>query len=109
MDKRLGLALAISMAILFAWWKIFPPQPPPAASPPVVAQAPAMSAGTAPAVPSAAPTPGQPDGVPAAAAAAPAPEELVALDSPDAHFVLSSWGGTLSEVKVKETKFRQRK
>jgi YidC/Oxa1 family membrane protein insertase len=33
----------------------------------------------------------------------------VALDTPEARFVLSSVGGSLREVKVKETKFRQNK
>jgi YidC/Oxa1 family membrane protein insertase len=102
MDKRLGLALAISMAILFVWWKIFPPQTPPPSPPPapVTQTAPAPSA----LPPAAAPTPGAPGAAPA-----PAAEELVTLDSPDARFVLSSWGGTLREIKIKEPKFRQRK
>jgi YidC/Oxa1 family membrane protein insertase len=104
MDKRLGLALAISMAILFIWWKIFPP--PQAVRPPP--PSPAAATAPAPAPQEAAPAPAVP-GQPAAQAAAPAPEQQVALESNDARFVFSSWGATLRELKVKELKFRQRK
>src|SRR3989442_1108240 len=108
MDKRLGLALAISMAILFIWWKIFPPQQPLAPPPPPVAQSTApppsdVPAGAAPGAPGADRVAAQP-GV-----AAPAPEELVTLESSEVRFVLSSWGGALRELKVKETKFREHK
>jgi len=35
MDKRLGLAIVVSVAILWAWWKLFPPpQPATPANPP---------------------------------------------------------------------------
>ena len=101
MDKRLGIALAVSMAILFAWWKIFPPpQPPPAPAVQHQAETPA-------------PAPGQPGPASAAPAAATdakaapanAPDQWVNLVTPDAEFALSSWGGTVRQVKVKEKKF----
>jgi YidC/Oxa1 family membrane protein insertase len=103
MDKRLGLALAISMVILFGWWKLFPPpQTPPPQTPAQQASAPAPSE-PAPA------TPGGPPGSTAPGAPANAAEQRVTLDSADpsgATFVLSSWGGTLREVHLKERKFR---
>jgi YidC/Oxa1 family membrane protein insertase len=104
MDKRLALALAISVVILFGWWKLFPPpqqQPPP--------QQPAAQT-TAPPAPTAAGQPSAPPPADQAAPAAPAaPEQRVALDTSDARFVLSSLGGTLREVRLKATKFRQNK
>jgi YidC/Oxa1 family membrane protein insertase len=115
MDKRLGLAIALSMGILFLWWKIFPPQPPPAAPPPPVAQAPASPPGApsqwAP-PPAAAPAPAPGTAGAGAAAAPPAAlpaEEQVILDSPDARYLFTSWGGALRELRVKEPKFRERK
>jgi YidC/Oxa1 family membrane protein insertase len=101
MDKRLGIALAVSMAILFAWWKIFPPpqQTPPPHPPAQQEQA------TAPA------TPGQPTPAGTAAATdakvapAAAAEQWLTLVTPDADFTLSSWGGTLRQTKIKEKKF----
>ncbi len=102
MDKRLGLAIVVSIAILWAWWKLYPPPQPP--SPAAESQrgatheaAPASPAENAKAAPgSAAPVP-----QPAARAA----EQQLALDTPDARYLLSSWGGTLRQVKLKDWQF----
>jgi YidC/Oxa1 family membrane protein insertase len=104
MDKRLVIALAVSMGILFAWWKIFPPPQQPAA--PVAQQEAQQAAPTTPATGATgtpATTPAGPaDAKPAAPSAA---EQWVTLSTPDADFTLSSWGGTVREVKIKEKKF----
>jgi len=99
MDKRLGLALAISMGILILWWKIFPPpQPQPSAPPapavtqPASAPAPTTAGGGATATPT---TPG-------AAPAANAPDHWESLPGTEADFVLSTWGATLRQVKVRD-------
>jgi len=102
MDKRLGLALAISIGILFVWWKIFPPQPPQQQH---QANPPAETAG-APSAPAAAGS--------VAAGTAPGttpagPEERVTLESADARYVFSSDGGTLREVRLKDPQFLERK
>jgi YidC/Oxa1 family membrane protein insertase len=112
MEKRTLLAVAICMGILLVWWKVFPPAPPappPPPAPGAAASAPVTPGGAASAgtpAPSAggatAPTPGAPAG---GAAAARAPEELVTLDTPVARYVLSSWGGNLREVKLKQRQF----
>ncbi len=111
MDKRLGLALVISMGILFAWWKLFPPPVPPPPAPPGAA-APAAQT-QAPAAPASAPGPGPQEAagaVPAAAVPAARPaEERVAIETEQVRFVLSSWGATLREIMLKEEKFRERK
>jgi YidC/Oxa1 family membrane protein insertase len=107
MDKRLGLALGISMAILFVWWKLFPPQQPPPAPPTPPAQ-------TAPAQPAPAqPAPAAPAPTATGSADAPAPtppvnaaEQRITLETPKARFVLSSWGGTLRELHLKDPKYR---
>ena len=102
MDKRLGLAIVVSVAILWGWWKLYPPPPPaPAAAPPQQS----ATHETAP------PSPVGPAGA-AASAATPAaqvterpPEQQLALDTPAARFLLSSWGGTLRQVKLKHRQF----
>jgi YidC/Oxa1 family membrane protein insertase len=102
MDKRLGLAVVVSVAILWAWWKLYPPpQPAPTAA------SPQQSATREPATPSAA-EPAK--AAPSAATIAPQlaarpPEQELALDTPDARFLLSSWGGTLRQVKLKHRQF----
>ena len=102
MDKRLGLAIVVSVAILWAWWKLYPPpQPAPPASP---SQQSATHEGAppSPADPAkAAPSPATPAPQPAARP----PEEQLALDTPDARYLLSSWGGTLRQVKLKHRQF----
>jgi YidC/Oxa1 family membrane protein insertase len=102
MDKRLGLAIVVSVAILWGWWKLFPPPqpaPPVAPSPQSATReaTPASPAESAKAAPSSAPAAPQP-------AVRPAEQEL-ALDTPDARYLLSSWGGTLRQVKLKDRQF----
>jgi YidC/Oxa1 family membrane protein insertase len=102
MDKRLGLAIVVSVAILWGWWKLYPPpQPVPTAAPPQQSTAketappsPAESAKAAPSQATSAPQP-----------AARLPEEQLVLDTPDARFLLSSWGGALRQVKLKHRQF----
>jgi YidC/Oxa1 family membrane protein insertase len=102
MDKRLGLAIVVSVAILWAWWKLFPP-PQPAAP----ANPPQQSATHEPASPSPAePAKAAPSAAtPAPQAAARPPEQQLALDTRDARYLLSSWGGTLRQVKLKDRQF----
>jgi YidC/Oxa1 family membrane protein insertase len=102
MDKRLGLAVVVSVAILWAWWKLYPPpQPAPTAAPPqqsaTQAAAPPSAAEPAKAAPGAA--------TPAAQPAARPAEQQLALDTRDARYLLSSWGGTLRQVKLKDRQF----
>jgi YidC/Oxa1 family membrane protein insertase len=100
MDKRLGLALVISMGILIAWWKIFPPPQPPPPKPTPAATQPATTAGTTP-------VSGPAGGAATDVKAAPtnAPDHWESLDTAQATYVLSTWGGTLREAKIKEKKF----
>jgi YidC/Oxa1 family membrane protein insertase len=103
MDKRLLLAVVLSMAILFLWWKIFPPTPQslPAPTPVAASSSPALDSGAP------APTPAQAD----SAAKAPAPpverpaEALIALESPEASYVFSTWGASLKQIKLKDRQF----
>lgn len=95
MDKRLGLAVVISMGVLFVWWKLFPPAQQPAAPPTETAAAHDASA----------PTPGTP---PTAAAQPSGPrpaEQEVVLDGPQARFVFSTWGAGLKQLKLKDRQF----
>lgn len=111
-DKRLGLALGISVTILVAWFYLFPQQPPPSPpSPPaptaVAPATPAAPAGATTATPS-------PTGAPSDAPATPAPaanavEQRVTLETPAARFVFSSWGGTLREIHLKDARYRVKK
>jgi YidC/Oxa1 family membrane protein insertase len=102
MDKRLGLAIVVSVAILWAWWKLYPPPQP--ASP----AAPSQQSATHEAAP---PSPADPakaapsSATPAPQPAARPPEQELALDTPDARYLLSSWGGTLRQVKLKDRQF----
>jgi YidC/Oxa1 family membrane protein insertase len=102
MDKRLGLAIVVSIAILWAWSALYPPQRPaapavspqqnttPATSPPSPAEAARAAPSPATAAPQSAVRP---------------PEQQLALDTPDARFLLSNWGGTLRQVKLKHRQF----
>jgi YidC/Oxa1 family membrane protein insertase len=102
MDKRLGLAIVVSVAILWAWWKLYPPaQPAPTAAPAQHSStnessppSPAESAKLAPGEATPSPQP-----------AARPPEQQLSLDTPDARYLLSSWGGTLRQVKLKHRQF----
>jgi YidC/Oxa1 family membrane protein insertase len=110
MDKRLLLAVALSMGILYLWWKLFPPTPPipPAAPPPAAESAakPSYDAGQAGSPPP------PPAGKPVSVAAAPSPvpavreaETLVTLESREAKFVFSSWGAVLRQLKLRDAQF----
>jgi YidC/Oxa1 family membrane protein insertase len=97
MDKRLLLAIALSIGVLWGWSALFPPQQPnrsaqqnPASSTPATSAA----------------TPEAPKAAAAATGSAPrAPEEEIALDTPDARFLLSTWGGTLRQVQLRQQQF----
>ena len=99
MDKRLGLAIVVSIAILWAWWKLYPPPQPVAPSQPSATHetAPPSLAESAKAAPSPATSAPQP--------AARPPEQELVLDTLDARYLLSSWGGTLRQVKLKDRQF----
>ncbi len=104
MDKRLLIAVAISMGILFLWWKIFPPAPPAQAPAPAAVVEPsraAYDAGTPAAAPPATASGASPQAAPAARLA----ETLVTLESPEANFVFSSRGAALREIKLKDRQF----
>jgi len=111
MDKRLLLAVVLSMGILFLWWKVFPPAPPapPAPpSPPSPTQSAPAPAGEAKAAAPAAAAPAAAQ-VPASPAERSA-EEIVTLESPEAAYAFSSWGASLREIRLKDPQFlRDRK
>jgi YidC/Oxa1 family membrane protein insertase len=104
MDKRLLLAVVVSMAILVLWGKIFPPTPQlPAPTPVASSTGPALDSGAqvpaptlaqadAPSKPSALPT-GRPS------------ETRIVLESPEASYVFSSWGASLRQIKLKDRQF----
>jgi YidC/Oxa1 family membrane protein insertase len=101
MDKRLLLAVVVSMAILLLWWKIFPPTPQPLPTPVASSTAPALDSG----VP--APVLAQTDSqakAPAPAAQRPAEAQIV-LESPEASYVLSTGGASLRQIKLKDRQF----
>jgi YidC/Oxa1 family membrane protein insertase len=105
MDKRLLLAVVLSMGILFVWWKIFPPAPQHVqALAPIANPSPSTldSGVSAPATTQAT----APDKLPAAAAPGPRPAEtLITLEAPDANYVFSSWGASLKQIKLKDRQF----
>jgi YidC/Oxa1 family membrane protein insertase len=110
MDKRLLLAVAISIGILVLWWKVFPPAQPSPPSPPAapVAESPRTSGydGGTPAAPSATTAPATPVLTPPSAPPPVRPaEQLVTLESPDANYVFSSWGADLRQIKLKARQF----
>lgn len=105
MDKRLLLAVVISMAILLLWWKINPPTPqmPPAPPPVASSPSPALDSGT----PAPAQALAQADAtakVPPSPAQRPA-EAFVTLESQEANYVFSSWGASLRQIKLKDRQF----
>jgi YidC/Oxa1 family membrane protein insertase len=103
MDKRLLLAIALSIGVLWGWSALFPAQPPNRST----QESPASST-----QPTSAATPEAPNAAPATAPNAPAPrapEEEIALDTPDARFLLSTWGGTLRQVKLRQPQFLDNK
>jgi YidC/Oxa1 family membrane protein insertase len=111
MEKRLLVAVALSIGILVLWSRFFSPShptptPTPSPSAETVVSKTAYDGGTGAAAASL-PT------APAAAAVAQAPavadarpaEELVTLESPDATFVFSSYGAALRQLKLKDRQF----
>ena len=109
MDKRLLLAVAISMGILFLWWKLFPPATPPLAPVPAQVSEPARTGidGGAAGTPAAGAPPARPGSTPPLAvppAVRPA-ESLVTLESPEAKFLFSNHGATLRQIRLKDRQF----
>jgi YidC/Oxa1 family membrane protein insertase len=111
MEKRLLVAVAISIGILLLWSRVFspsPPPPPPSQAPATEATKPADGGGTAaaPAVAPPAPTAATPGAAPPPASAEVRPaEELVTLESAEAKFEFSSHGASLRQIKLKDRQF----
>ncbi len=105
MDKRLLLAVVVSMAILFLWMKIHPPIPQTPQAPTPVANSSLPASGSGVSVP----TPAQAQTDSTAKAATPPNERpaetLVTLESPEANYVFSSWGASLHQIKLKDRQF----
>jgi len=103
MDKRLLLAVVVSMAILFLWWKFFPPVPQSIRAPAPVATSPSPALDSSASAPALA----QAD-VAAKTSAPPAQrpaESLIAIESPEASYVFSTWGASLRQIKLKDRQF----
>jgi YidC/Oxa1 family membrane protein insertase len=108
MDKRLLLAVVVSMGILFLWMKFFAPAQP--AHAPM--QQPTATAPSSTGIDSGVPAPatsaaGQAEPgakAPGAPAVRPA-EELVTLESADAAYVLSTYGASLRQIRLKDRQF----
>jgi len=99
-SRRILIATVASVAILVAWQLIFPPpKPAPKAAAP-------QAAATAPATPVPAPAAPVPGTAPSAAPVPEAPEELLTLEGGEFTAVLSSRGGTLAHLELKNPKFR---
>ncbi len=106
MEKRLLLAVGLCMGILLVWWKIFPPPTPGVTQPGTIGRALDSPTGSLPSM-GVAPAAGY---VAAEALASPtAAEEVVTLETPQARFELSSLGGVLRQVKLKDAKFLLKK
>jgi YidC/Oxa1 family membrane protein insertase len=105
MDKRLLIAVVLSIGILVLWSKISPPQAPhPTQQPAPVAEASKPAADGSGSVPS--PTQAASGSKSPSAPAAERPaESLVTLESPDANYVFSSWGASLRQIKLKDRQF----
>jgi len=99
-SRRILIATVASVGILVVWQLLFPApkQAPKPAAAPVAATAPAQ-ANAAPAAPLPG-TPAQPVAVPEA------PEELITLQGTEFIAVLSSHGGTLAHLELKNPKFQ---
>lgn len=106
MDKRLLLAVVVSMGILFLWFKIFPTAPAQSPRAPVATEAqPRHETGSDAAIPAAASPSAQAPGAPAARA----PEVLVTLESPEVNYVFSTKGASLRKIKLKDRQFLLRR
>lgn len=114
MEKRLVLFLLLSFAMIFLYSQLMPkPQPPDPAPAPAGGTGAGPAAGTGPAPepaagtgspPVARPDGAPPDPAPAAAALAerdPEDGEPVSVETRSAVWTLSTWGGTLAQVRLK--------
>jgi YidC/Oxa1 family membrane protein insertase len=107
MDKRLLLAVVVSMGILFLWMKFFAPTPPVhAPMQQTTATTPSSGVDSGAAAP-AAEAKGQADpGTKAPVApTVRSAEELVTLESADAFYELSSYGASLRQIRLKDRQF----
>lgn len=115
MEKRLVVALAISVLILVAWGWLFPgrqPPPPAPSTPQATTEAAQPSDAGKSTEGNKLPTESSPSGSGEHPTLAPATErpaeELATIETHDARFILSSWGGTLRQVEIKDPKFRHK-
>jgi YidC/Oxa1 family membrane protein insertase len=99
-NRRFLIAIVASMAIVFGWQLLFPPQKPK----PVAAAGNTQAA--APVVPGT-PLPSPVPSPPPVAAVPDAPEELVTLKGTEFAVVLSSHGGALAHVELLGEKFQR--
>jgi YidC/Oxa1 family membrane protein insertase len=100
--KNLILALAICGGIIVAWPFVFKPSPPAGPGTSTTDTAPGTSSGDAPVKPpEAGGHAGREGGDTATGAPARtrAPEQMVTLASPDAHYVFTTWGASLRETR----------
>jgi YidC/Oxa1 family membrane protein insertase len=99
MEKRVVIAVVLSVGVLLLWTHFFPPQKPPEQQPtaPVAQTQPAPTA-TAPAAPA-----GAPSGT--TAAAANRPERLLEISTPEVNYVFSSLGGVLVHARLRGEQF----
>lgn len=113
MEKRVILAIALCVGILFAWAKLFPP-PTPAPSAPAPAPAKTvtdkklevaapLAAGAVPAVPGTAAAAGVPGGAPQTF-----PERQTVILTDTERFVFSNHGATLKHVQMRDAKYRMK-
>ncbi len=114
MEKRVLIAMALSVGVVILWTQLFPTTPPaaPPAAPVTAPNTPVPAPGTAtaPGVAPAAPAPGTPGApaAPAGAGAAPVtnrPERLLELSTPEVRYVFSSLGGTLVHAQLQGKQF----
>lgn len=103
MDKRLLIAVVVSMGILLLWGKLFPP---PARNPSPIANQTQPDSGhgqtaSAPMQHEASSAPSKPGEVAQTRAA----EQLVVLEAPYVNYVFSSWGASLRHIKLKDRQF----
>ncbi len=97
-NRRILIATVASVAILMIWQVLFPaPKPPAVKAPAPVAQQAAPAGQAAPGVPSPAPL----------AAVEQAPEELVTLAGDGFSVVLTSHGGAIAHLELKNPKFQR--
>ena len=105
MDKRLLLAVVISMAILFLWMKINPPTPQPMQAPAPVATSSSPTLDSGAHAPAAATTQADPSAKPPTLPAERPAETQITLESPEASYVFSTWGASLRQIKLKDRQF----